>query len=148
MEACQVITFSNRAMKFSLLLQMKYRTRFPTCTYMDSIPAAAWAPPSAWNIPKRYISIMQNVTLLLQEWLPPPSTGSRNTGHGEGGKIEIFLHRKRKISPQPVKRPHIFKIKMNVVFSTQIYIRKISSSKQLSSGNIVSLESLRYYSSM
>lgn len=116
--------------------------------YMDSVPVAVWTLPSAKNIPTRYISIMQNVTLLLQEWLPPPSTGSSNTGHGRGKKKKrnaVFLCRKR--NPQPVKRPQIFKIQMKAVFSTQIYTRRISLSKPLSSGNIVSLESLRYYSS-
>lgn len=94
---------------------------------------------------------MQNVTLLLQEWLSPPSTGSRNTGHGGGKKQEkkrnaLFLC--RKVDPQPEKRPQIFKIQMKVALSTQIHMRKISLSKPLSSRNIVSLESLRYYSSM
>lgn len=153
MEVCQVITLSNRAKKFSLLLQMKYRTRFPTCSLHGQRPSGSPDTTLSLKHPQKihlhhaecHLAFAR-MTCSSKHWLK-----KHRSWRGEKEEKErnaVFLHRKRKINSQPVKRPQIFKIKMNAVFSTQIYIRKISSSKQLSSGNIVSLESLRYHSSM
>lgn len=150
MKVFQVITFSYRAVKFSLSLQMKYRTRFPTCSLHGQCPSGSLDTTLSQKHPHKihlhhaecHLAFAR-MTTSSKHWLK-----KHRSWRGEKKKKKrnaVFLQRKR--NPQPVKRPQIFKIQTKAVFSTQIYMRKISLSKPFSSGNI-SLESLRYYSSM
>lgn len=149
MKVSQVIMFSYRAVKFSLSLQMKYRTRLPTCSLHGQCPSGSLDTTLSLKHPhkmqKQGDILHVRMTTSSKHWLKKHRSW-RGEKKKEKKRNAVSLHRKR--NPQPVKRPQIFKIQRTAVFSTQIYMRKISLSKPFSSGNIVSLESLRYYSSL
>lgn len=131
---------------------MKYRTRLPTCSLHGLYTSGSLDTTLSLYHPSKILSCRMSPcfacksdTLLhsLEQETQAVEGGKKKKGKKKKVKKEEsnFLMQKNKSSAS-VKRPQIFKIQMKAVFSTQFYKRN-----PLSSGNRISLESLRYYSS-
>lgn len=149
MQVFQVITFSNTAMKLLLLLQMKYRTRFPTCRLHGLYTSGSLDTTLSLKHPSKIPSCRMSPCFVCKSDALLHALERETQEVEEKRKEESNVLMQKKKSSASVKRPQIFKMQMKAVFSTQFYKREISLSDPLSSGNIlISLESLRHYSSI
>lgn len=129
MQVFQIITFFNTAMKLLLLLQMKYRTRFPTCSLHGRYTSGSLDTTLSLKHPGKTPSCRTSPCFvcksdtLLHALERETQVVERKKNNPTTNKESDVLMQKNKSSAS-VKKPQIFKVQMKAVFSTQFYKRR------------------------